>query len=100
MRLLGIESSCDETAAALVEDGREVLSDVVSTQIEVHRRWGGVVPELASRNHLLQLLPVIDEALALGNTRLEELDAIAVTAGPGLIGALLVGVQVAKSLAW
>jgi len=99
VRILGIETSCDETAAAVVEDGRRVLSDVVSTQIEIHRRWGGVIPELASRNHLLQALPVVDEALAGAKVSLGEVDAIAVTAGPGLIGALLVGVQLAKSLA-
>ena len=99
MRILGIETSCDETAAAVVEDGRRVLSDVVSTQIEIHRRWGGVIPELASRNHLLQALPVVDEALARAQLPLEQVDAIAVTAGPGLIGALLVGVQLAKALA-
>ena len=99
MKVLGIETSCDETAAAVVEDGRRVLADVVSTQIDIHRRWGGVIPELASRNHLVQVLPVVDEALTRANTQLAELDAIAVTSGPGLIGALLVGVQVAKSLA-
>ncbi|MBS2031666.1 MAG: tRNA (adenosine(37)-N6)-threonylcarbamoyltransferase complex transferase subunit TsaD [Deltaproteobacteria bacterium] len=99
MKVLGIETSCDETAAAVVEDGRRVLADVVSTQIDVHRRWGGVIPELASRNHLVQVLPVVDEALTRANTQLADLDAIAVTSGPGLIGALLVGVQVAKSLA-
>ena len=99
MRILGIESSCDETAAAVVDDGRRALSDVVSTQIDIHRRWGGVIPELASRNHLVQVLPVIDEALSRARVALADVDAIAVTAGPGLIGALLVGVQVAKGLA-
>ncbi len=98
MRVLGIETSCDETAAAVVEDGRRALSDVVATQIEIHRRWGGVVPELASRNHVVQVMPVIDEALtAAGGAG--AVDAIAVTSGPGLVGALLVGVQVAKALA-
>jgi N6-L-threonylcarbamoyladenine synthase len=100
VRVLGIETSCDETAAAVVEDGRRILSDVVSSQIDVHRRWGGVVPELASRNHLVQALPVVDSALELAKTSLDDLDAIAVTQGPGLAGALLVGVQLAKSLAW
>ena len=95
-----METSCDETAAAVVEDGRRTLSDVVSTQIEVHRRWGGVVPELASRNHLVQVMPVIDEALARAQVQLRDLDAIAVTSGPGLIGALLVGIEVAKALSW
>jgi N6-L-threonylcarbamoyladenine synthase len=98
MRVLGIETSCDETAAAVVEDGRRALSDVVSTQIEIHRRWGGVVPELASRNHVVQVMPVIEEALA-GAGGPGAIDAIAVTSGPGLVGALLVGVQVAKALA-
>ncbi len=99
MRVLGIETSCDETAAAVVEDGRRALSDVVATQIEIHRRWGGVVPELASRNHVVQVMPVVDEALARGGIAPEDLDGIAVTSGPGLVGALLVGVQVAKALA-
>ncbi len=100
MLVLGIESSCDETAASVVRDGRIALSDVVSSQVDVHRRWGGVVPELASRAHVLQVMPVIDEALTRASVSLSELDAIAVTSGPGLIGALLVGVQAAKSLAW
>jgi N6-L-threonylcarbamoyladenine synthase len=99
MRVLGIESSCDETAAAVVEDGRRALSDVVATQIEIHRRWGGVVPELASRNHVVQIMPVIDEALTRAGVGPQDLDAIAVTSGPGLVGALLVGVQAAKALA-
>ncbi len=99
MRVLGIETSCDETAAAVVEDGRRPLSDVVATQIELHRRWGGVVPELASRNHVMQVLPVVDEALARAGVAPRSLDGIAVTSGPGLVGALLVGVQVAKALA-
>ncbi|WNG60122.1 tRNA (adenosine(37)-N6)-threonylcarbamoyltransferase complex transferase subunit TsaD [Archangium gephyra] len=98
MLVLGIETSCDETAAALVEDGRRVLSDVVSTQVDIHRRWGGVVPELASRNHVVQVMPVLHEALTRANKTLDDVDLIAVTSGPGLIGALLVGVQVAKSL--
>lgn len=99
MLILGLETSCDETAAALVEDGRRVLSDVVSTQVDIHRRWGGVVPELASRNHVVQILPVLHEALTRAGRTLQDVDLIAVTSGPGLIGALLVGVQVAKSLA-
>ncbi len=97
--VLGIETSCDETAAAVVEDGRRALSDVVATQIELHRRWGGVVPELASRNHVMQVMPVIDEALARAGVVGADLDGVAVTSGPGLVGALLVGVQVAKALA-
>lgn len=98
MRCLGIETSCDETAAAVVEDGRRVLADVVSTQIDIHRRFGGVIPELASRNHVLQVMPVIDEALTRAGVTLDQLDGISVTSGPGLQGALLVGLQVAKSL--
>jgi N6-L-threonylcarbamoyladenine synthase len=96
--VLGLETSCDETAAALVEDGRRVLSDVVSTQVDIHRRWGGVVPELASRNHIVQVMPVLHEALTRAGKTLADVDLIAVTSGPGLIGALLVGVQVAKTL--
>jgi N6-L-threonylcarbamoyladenine synthase len=98
LKVLGIETSCDETAAAVVEDGRRALSDVVATQIEIHRRWGGVVPELASRNHVVQVIPVIDQALAAAGGA-AAIDGIAVTSGPGLVGALLVGVQVAKALA-
>jgi N6-L-threonylcarbamoyladenine synthase len=99
MKVLGIETSCDETAAAVVEDGRRALSDVVATQIDIHRRWGGVVPELASRNHVVQIMPVVDEALTRAGVGPEALDAVAVTSGPGLVGALLVGVQAAKALA-
>jgi tRNA N6-adenosine threonylcarbamoyltransferase len=103
MRVLGLETSCDETAAAVVEAGDglrgRVLSDVVHTQREVHEKWGGVVPELASRDHLQRVLPVIDEALRKAGCELSDLDGISVTRGPGLIGALLVGVQVGKSLA-
>ncbi|WP_163995744.1 tRNA (adenosine(37)-N6)-threonylcarbamoyltransferase complex transferase subunit TsaD [Pyxidicoccus caerfyrddinensis] len=98
MLVLGLETSCDETAAAVVEDGRRVLSDVVSTQVDIHRRWGGVVPELASRNHIVQVMPVIHEALTRAQKTLDDVDLIAVTSGPGLIGALLVGLQVAKGL--
>jgi N6-L-threonylcarbamoyladenine synthase len=98
-RVLAIETSCDETAAAVVEDGRRALSDVVATQIEIHRRWGGVVPELASRNHVVQVMPVVDEALARAGVGPDGIDAVAVTSGPGLVGALLVGVQAAKALA-
>ncbi|MEO8361480.1 MAG: tRNA (adenosine(37)-N6)-threonylcarbamoyltransferase complex transferase subunit TsaD [Vicinamibacteria bacterium] len=100
MRILAIESSCDETAAAVVEDGQRVLSNVVSTQIEIHAKWGGVVPELASRRHLESIGPVVDEALKVANVAVEDLDAIAVTYGPGLVGSLLVGLEYAKALAW
>jgi N6-L-threonylcarbamoyladenine synthase len=99
MLVLGLETSCDETAAAVVEDGRRARSDVVSTQVDIHRRWGGVVPELASRNHVVQVLPVVDEALFRAQVHLKDLDLIAVTAGPGLLGALLVGLQTARALA-
>src|SRR6202162_1366863 len=98
-RILGIESSCDETAAGVVADGLEVLSNVVASQIEIHKKYGGVVPELASREHLRQIVPVVREALAQANMRLGEVDAIAVTQGPGLVGALLVGITYGKTLA-
>src|ERR1700731_1998989 len=99
VRILGIESSCDETAAAVVEDGRVILSNVVASQIDIHRKYGGVVPELASREHLRQIVPIVREALAQANMRLGEVDAIAVTQGPGLVGALLVGITYGKTLA-
>ena len=99
MLVLGLETSCDETAAALVEDGRRVRSDVVSTQVDIHRRWGGVVPELASRNHVVQVMPVLHDALTRAGATLADVDLVAVTSGPGLVGALMVGLQVAKSLA-
>jgi N6-L-threonylcarbamoyladenine synthase len=98
-RILGIESSCDETAAAVVADGREILSSVVASQIDVHRKYGGVVPELASREHLRQIVPVVREAMAQAGMKLGELDAIGVTQGPGLVGALLVGITYGKTLA-
>lgn len=99
MRILGIESSCDETAAAVVADGREILSSVVASQINVHRKYGGVVPELASREHLRQIVPVVREAIAEAGMRLSDVDAIGVTQGPGLVGALLVGITYGKTLA-
>ena len=97
--ILAIETSCDETAAAVVKDGREVLSNSVYTQIPLHRRFGGVVPELASRNHVDQIGIVVDQALSDANMTLSDVDAVAVTCGPGLVGALLVGVSYAKGLA-
>lgn len=100
MLVLGIESSCDETAAAVVRDGREILSSVISSQIDLHRPWGGVVPELASREHLEKIEPVVKESLELANVQLKDINAIAVTQGPGLIGSLLVGVSYAKALAF
>jgi N6-L-threonylcarbamoyladenine synthase len=98
-RILGIESSCDETAAAVVADGREILSSVVASQIDIHRKFGGVVPELASREHLRQIVPVVREALAQAGMKLDDVDAIGVTQGPGLVGALLVGITYGKTLA-
>jgi len=97
--ILGIESSCDETAAAVVADGRHILSNVVASQTEIHRKYGGVVPELASREHLRQIVPVVREAIAQAHIPLGDIDAVAVTQGPGLVGALLVGVTYGKVLA-
>jgi N6-L-threonylcarbamoyladenine synthase len=99
-RILGIESSCDETAAAVVENGATVRSSVVASQMTTHGRYGGVVPELASREHLRAIVPVVREALERAGTRLADLDAIAATVGPGLMGSLLVGVTYAKSLSF
>ena len=100
MKILAIESSCDETAAAVVEDGREILSSFIHTQLEEHRTYGGVVPEIASRRHIEQINQVVSAALLQGDFTMADIDAVAVTAGPGLIGALLVGVNFAKSLAF
>ena len=98
--ILGIETSCDETAAAVVEGGRRIRSSVVASQVEVHAPYGGIVPELASRRHLEAILPVLDRALLDAGVSLTDLSAVAVTAGPGLVGSLLVGVSVAKTLAY
>lgn len=98
--ILGIESSCDETAAAVVKNGREVLSNVISSQIEIHEKFGGVVPEIASRNHVEAISNVVKKALKEANVKLEDIDAISCTYGPGLVGALLVGVSYAKALAY
>jgi N6-L-threonylcarbamoyladenine synthase len=100
MRVLGLESSCDETAAAIVDDGTIVRSDIVASQNEVHARYGGVVPELASRAHVVNVVPVVKAALDRAGCTLAEIDGIAVTNAPGLVGALLVGLQTAKALAW
>ncbi len=100
MRILAIESSCDETAAAVVEDGETVLSSVVASQMITHGKYGGVVPELASREHLRAIVPVVREALEIAHTGLAELSAIAATVGPGLVGSLLVGLTYAKSLSF
>jgi N6-L-threonylcarbamoyladenine synthase len=97
--ILGIESSCDETSAAVVADGRKVLSNIIASQIDLHAEYGGVVPEIASRKHVELILPVIDSALKEAKVALEDLDGIAVTYGPGLVGALLVGVSAAKAIA-
>ena len=97
---LGIETSCDETSAAVLRGTRELLSCVTATQIPIHQKYGGVVPEIASRNHILSILPVVEQALEEANVRLADIDQIAVTYGPGLVGALLVGVSAAKSLAF
>ena len=99
MKILAIESSCDETAAAVVEDGRKVLSSAVNSQVEEHRKYGGVVPEIASRRHTENIVGIVAEALREAGCNLEDVDAVAVTAAPGLIGALLVGVNYAKGLA-
>ena len=98
--ILGLETSCDETAAALVTDAGEIRSNVVSSQAELHARYGGVVPEVASRRHLELVTPVVREALGEAGATLDDVEAVAVTQGPGLIGALLVGLSAAKALAW
>ena len=100
INILAIESSCDETAAAVVRNGREVRSNIISSQIDLHKLYGGVVPEIASRKHIEKINQVIEEALSEAGTTLDEIDAIGVTYGPGLVGALLVGVAEAKAIAW
>jgi N6-L-threonylcarbamoyladenine synthase len=100
VRILAIESSCDETAAAVVVNGREVLSNIISSQIDIHTLYGGVVPEIASRKHIERINQVIREALAAAAVTLDDIDAVGVTYGPGLVGALLVGVAEAKAIAW
>ena len=100
VRILAIESSCDDTSVAIVTNGRIVNSNVISSQIDIHTRFGGVVPEIASRNHILAVTPLIDEALKQANMTFDDIDAIAVTQGAGLVGALLVGLTSAKALAY
>jgi len=100
MLILGIETSCDETAAAVVKDGKRILSNVVASQVELHRKFWGIVPEIASRRHLETIIPVIEEALKRARVRLNDLDAVATTYGPGLLGSLLVGLTVAKGIAY
>lgn len=99
MLVLGIESTCDETACSIVRDGQEILSNIVSSQIDLHKEYGGVVPELACRRHIDVIIPVIEEALTQANLALQDIDLIAVAKGPGLIGALLIGLNAGKSLA-
>lgn len=98
--ILAIETSCDETSAAIVKNGREVLSNIISSQIDIHKKFGGVVPEVASRKHLENISLVIDEALSKAEVSLKDLDAVAVTYGPGLVGALLIGLSTAKAIAY
>ena len=99
MKILGIETSCDETAAAVVADGVEILSNQIASQVEIHARYGGIVPEVASRQHILAIIPVIEQAMAEAKVAWDDLDGIAVTIGPGLAGSLLVGANVAKAIA-
>jgi N6-L-threonylcarbamoyladenine synthase len=100
MLVLGIETSCDETAAAIVRDGCEIVSSVIASQVETHKRFGGVVPEIASREHLDKIVPIVEEAFAKSNVEPNDIDGIAVTIGPGLVGSLLVGVSYAKAMAF
>jgi N6-L-threonylcarbamoyladenine synthase len=97
-RILGIESSCDETAAAVLENGRDLLSSVVASQIDLHSKYGGVFPEVASRQHILSIFPVVEEALQSAHLSLSDIDAIAATRGPGLAGSLVVGLNAAKGI--
>ncbi|GAI16119.1 unnamed protein product [marine sediment metagenome] len=100
MLILGIETSCDETAAAIVEDGKKILSNVVISQVNLHRKLQGIVPEIASRRHLETILPAMKQALQQAQLKLENLDGVAVTYGPGLLGSLLIGLTVAKGIAY
>jgi len=100
MLILGIESSCDDTTAAVVEDGKRVLSNIISSQDDIHSKYGGIVPELASRRHIENIPVVIAEALTQAGKEMKDIDAVAVTCGPGLLGALLVGISTAKGIAW
>jgi N6-L-threonylcarbamoyladenine synthase len=99
VKILGIETSCDETAAAVVQDGRKALSSIVASQVDIHSRYGGIVPEVASRQHLLTIIPIIEQAMAQAQAQWSDLDGIAVTCGPGLAGSLLIGVNIAKAIA-
>lgn len=99
MKILAVESSCDETAAAVIENGRKILSNVISSQIEIHAKYGGVIPEIAARSHIESIIPAVDHALREANTKLENIDAIATVKGPGLIGSLLIGSLTAQTIA-
>lgn len=100
MLILGIETSCDETAAAVVRDGKDILSNIIASQVDFHKKYGGIVPEIASRMHQEKMLPVIREALDTAGVSLDDIQAVGVTQGPGLIGSLLVGINTAKAIAW
>src|SRR5687767_2709405 len=100
MLVLGIETSCDETAAAVVRDGREIVSSIIASQVKTHERWGGVVPEIASREHLNKIVPIVEQALSDAKIAAKDVDGLAVTNGPGLVGSLLVGVSYAKAMAF
>ena len=100
MIILGIETSCDETAISIVENGSKLLSNVIRSQVEIHAQYGGIVPEVASRAHVAAIIPALQQALNNANVKIEEVDKIAVTFGPGLAGSLLVGVNLAKTLAY
>ena len=100
MYILGIESSCDETSASIVLNGREEIATVISSQIDIHKNYGGVVPEIASRQHVKNITIVLEECLEKANMTMEQIDAIAITYGPGLIGSLLIGLEAAKTLAF
>ena len=98
MKILGIETSCDETAAAVVEDGSSIVSNQISSQVEIHARYGGIVPEVASRQHILAIVPILKQAMSEAKVTWSDLDSIAVTIGPGLAGSLLTGVNIAKAI--
>src|SRR5512147_1798505 len=98
-RILSLETSCDETAAAVIENGRALVASVVASQMDIHARYGGVYPEVASRQHVLSIVPVVEQTLAQSNLSLKDIDAVAVTRGPGLAGSLVVGMNTAKGLA-
>ena len=100
MYILGIESSCDETSFSIVKNGRENIATVIASQIDIHKDYGGVVPEIASRNHVKNITIVLEECLEKANMKMEDIDAIAVTYGPGLIGSLLIGLEAAKTLSF